>query len=218
MGRNRGQREERCFSSLFGTTAQPALCGWNNTSWFHTVLWPNSSTSCGLSRGMRMTEWSTVVLVTWLPKSFPGALSQGPRFSRPDPRPTSSPTSKALPHGCLGFLPSWWLVSMKEPWKKQRWRLEVPKTQPQSSCTPSLLVAIGQIWAPAQTPGKAKQTLLLDGTVTRSLCKGACRWVVLFRSLKTQCAARGIWGTTASFSQKGWNYSKKKQVIKTQQQ
>ena len=121
------------------------------------------------------------------PWSFPAALSQGPRFSRPDTPPTSGPTSKAWPHGCLGFLPSWRLVSMEEPWKKQRCKLEVPKTQPQSSRTPSLLAAIGQIWAPAQIPGKAKQTLLLDSSVIRSLCKGACRWAVLFPSLKTVC-------------------------------
>lgn len=88
-----------------------------------------------------MAEWCIVASITWVPRSFPGALSQGPRFSRPDP----PPTSKARPHGCLGFLPSWQLVSMKEPWKKQRCKLEVPKTQPQSSHTPSLLAAIAQI-------------------------------------------------------------------------
>lgn len=87
--------------------------------------------------------------------------------------------------------------------KKQRCKLEVSKTQPQSSHTISLLAATGQIWAAAQIPGKGKLTLPLDGSVTSSHCRGARGLGGIMTSFENTMCSEGNFRNHSQFHSEG---------------
>lgn len=136
-----------------------------NTSHNSLVWLDGSSDWCGLSLGVRMTRWSKVSSVTWLPRSFPKAVSGGPQ----------------CPSNIRLHIMAPWASSLHGRWspRKHIWK---SKGASQRSLRPRLKAythpltpVTGQIWALAQIPGKGKKTLLHDGSMTRSHCKGACR-------------------------------------------